>query len=122
MKKVIGIMVMVFSLMICQQGFLYAKAKMVEGTIAGEIVCLLEFEADQEYQGTNTVCKHPSHTRVLKADDGSIYVLEAADEKNKEVMSLIRGNKYERKKVTIDGEIVEGGIVKIIKVKKFSVK
>lgn len=122
MKKVISIIVMVFSLMICQQGFLYAKAKMVEGTITGEIVCLLEFEAKEEYQGTTTVCKHPSHTRVLKADDGSIYVLEAADEKNKEVMSLIRGSKYERKKVAIEGEIVDGGIVKIIKVKKFSVK
>lgn len=99
-----------------------AKVTTVEGNVAGEIICLFDWTTKEEYQGSKSTCLNPEHDRALVTEEGEIYVLEPDDKAGKDLIKSIRTNVLERKKVVVHGEIVEGGPVRIIKVKSVEVK
>lgn len=97
------------------------KAKTLVGEVTGQVICMFEWVKDPEYQGSKALCPNANHDRSIVTDKGEIYVLEPADDASKEVIKLVRTRAYERKNVILEGEILEKGPVKIMKVKKFKV-
>lgn len=96
-----------------------APVKTVQGTVTGQVICTFEWVHDPAYQGSKAVCPNANHDRSLIAKNGVIYALEPADDAGKDVIDMIRTRDYERKNVQVEGEILDQGPVKIIKVKKF---
>lgn len=97
------------------------EAKTVEGEITGQVICIFEWVKSPPYQGSKAVCPNANHDRSLVTEKGELYVLEPADDAGKEVINLVRTRAYERKNVVLEGEVLEKGPVKIMKVKKFKV-
>jgi hypothetical protein len=100
----------------------HAKVTAVEGELAGEIICLFDWTTKEEYQGSKATCLNPEHDRAFVTEGGEIYILQPDDKASENVIKSIRTKMLERKKVVVHGEIVEGGPVRIIKVKSIEVK
>jgi hypothetical protein len=97
--------------------------KTFEGNVTGEIICLYEWETDQAYQGTGSVCLNPRHNqRALVTEQGEIYLLVADEKADSFVLKALSSDAVEREDVSVKGEIVEGGPVKVVKVKSLTVK
>lgn len=101
----------------------HAEEKKVEGKVTGKVVCSVEWkEKASEYQGTDVVCHDPKHQRMIVTEKGEVYHLEPAEGAGEEVRKLIKSEAYEKKEVTVEGEVEKKGIMKVIKVKSFKVK
>jgi hypothetical protein len=97
--------------------------KTFAGSITGEIVCLVEWETDQVYQGSANVCVNPRHDqRALVTEGGAIYILVAAEEASDSVLKALSSDSAERQDVVVKGKIIEGGPVNVVEVKSLKVK
>jgi hypothetical protein len=97
--------------------------KTLEGNVTGEIICLVEWETEQAYQGSANVCVHPRHDRrALVTEKGEIYILVAAEEASDFVLKALSSDAVERQDVVVKGKIVEGGPVNVVEVKSLKVK
>lgn len=115
------VLAVAFAVLVCSP--VHAQVKRVEGKVSGKVFCSVEWEKKaSEYQGTDVVCHDPKHERMIVTEKGEVYHLEPAEGAGKEVKKLIQSEAYEKKNVTIEGEIVKKGIMKVIKVKGFKVK
>ena len=96
--------------------------KTFEGNVTGEIVCLVEWETDQAYQGSANVCVHPRHDRrALVTEGGDIYILVAAEGASDFVLKALSSDSVERQDVVVKGKLIEGGPVKVVEVKSLKV-
>ncbi len=121
-RKVISTVLAVLLLAQVNAVPLYAKEKKIEGKLSGKVMCLVELAADHEYQGSNSVCVDPKHSRVLLTKEGKIYILEPAHEASKDVVKLIKSNVLEKKHIIVNGEVLKKGAINIIKVKSIEVR
>ncbi len=100
-----------------------AEFKTIEGTLTGEIVCLYEWTTEQSYQGSDSVCTNPRHDRrSLLTKEGDVYIMVADEGASNMVMRALSTDAFERSVVIVKGEIVEGGPIKIVKVRSLKMK
>ncbi len=97
--------------------------KTIEGTLTGEIICLYDWTTDQAYQGSDSVCAHPRHNqRSLVTEEGDVYLMVPDEEASSFVVKALTTNVAEKEVVSVKGTIVEGGPIKIVKVKSLVIK
>lgn len=99
----------------------------VSGKVTGQVICLYSWKTDmargEAYQGGHATCPNADHDRSLISEKGKIYILEPADDASKEVIDLVRTDKFERKNVIVEGDVVPiDKNVDLIKVKSFKMK
>ncbi len=97
--------------------------KTVSGKVTGQVICLYDWKTDKPYQGSKAVCPNANHDRSLITKNGEIYILEPAEDASEEIVKLVRTPAFEKKEITVEGEIVNiYGPVKLVKIKSFTVK
>jgi hypothetical protein len=102
-----------------------AGVKTFKGNITGEIVCLYEWQTEEEYQvsGSGSVCMRPRHNqRALVTEEGDIFLLMADEQAGRFVVKALTTDLIEREDVFVEGVIVEGGPIKLVKVKSLKIK
>ncbi len=98
------------------------NADIIQGNISKEVVCFYEWETEQAYQGSKSLCLTPEDVRTIVSEKGKMYTLEPAEGSNSSLAAFLSSNVLLKKLVAVVGTIEKDSPVDSIKVEKLMIE